>query len=106
MPMQPGPGAPFEVVEPQFLLELLMRLLANPSCLEGGGERLQCARRRLHLRDARSGRTERGPASEPGFRGRPARRRRLCASAACGSRGRLKGFGQPFKPVWAKPSMN
>src|SRR5215212_96878 len=45
MPMQTGPGASFEVVEPQLLLELLMRLLANRACLEGGGERLQCALR-------------------------------------------------------------
>ena len=27
--MQPGPGSTFEVVEPEFLLELLMRLLAD-----------------------------------------------------------------------------
>ena len=35
------PGAAFEVVETEFLLELLMRLLADPSGLDRGGERLE-----------------------------------------------------------------
>ena len=30
------PGSPFEVVEPKFLFQLLMGLLADPSCLDGG----------------------------------------------------------------------
>jgi hypothetical protein len=34
VPVQPGPGAALEVVEPEFLLEPLMRLLANPTCLD------------------------------------------------------------------------
>lgn len=32
--MQPGPGAPLEVVETEFFLELLMRLLADPARLD------------------------------------------------------------------------
>ena len=30
------PGSPFEVIEAKFLFQLLMGLLANPSCLDGG----------------------------------------------------------------------
>lgn len=32
--MQTDPGTTFEVVEAEFLLELLMRLLADPACLD------------------------------------------------------------------------
>ena len=39
--VQPGPGSALEVVEAEFLLELLMRLLADPTRLDGRGERLQ-----------------------------------------------------------------
>lgn len=35
------PGPALEVVEAQFLLELLMRLFTNPSGLDGSGERLE-----------------------------------------------------------------
>lgn len=38
--VQPGPRPVLEVVEAEFLLELLMRLFADPSCLDGAGERL------------------------------------------------------------------
>jgi len=31
------PGSSLEVVEAKFLFQLLMTLLANPSCLDGGG---------------------------------------------------------------------
>ena len=31
------PGSPFEVIEAEFLFQLLMRLLADPSRLDGGG---------------------------------------------------------------------
>lgn len=34
VPVQPGPGPAFEVSEPKFTLELLVRLLANPSCYD------------------------------------------------------------------------
>lgn len=37
--MEPAPGAPLEVVEPQFFLELLVRLLSGPARPDGGGER-------------------------------------------------------------------
>jgi hypothetical protein len=40
------PGSPLEVVEAEFLLHLLMRLLANPSCLYGGGQSAQIGRGR------------------------------------------------------------
>lgn len=36
--MQPHPGSPFEMVEAEFLLELLMRLFANPAPLNGAGD--------------------------------------------------------------------
>jgi hypothetical protein len=39
--VQAMPRAAFEVVEAQFFLELLMRLLADPSRLDRGGERLE-----------------------------------------------------------------
>ncbi|GAA0603228.1 hypothetical protein GCM10009416_46160 [Craurococcus roseus] len=39
--VQPGPGAPLEAAQAQFLLELLVRLLANPARLDGGGEGAQ-----------------------------------------------------------------
>src|SRR5256885_6881540 len=38
VPMQAGPGSAFEVAEPQFLLELLMHLLAGPARLDGGNQ--------------------------------------------------------------------
>lgn len=41
MSVQADPGSPFEMVQPEFLLELLMRLFTNPSCLDGRGERLE-----------------------------------------------------------------
>ena len=39
--MQTGPGPTFEVIEAEFLLELLMRLLTDPSGFDRGGELLQ-----------------------------------------------------------------
>jgi len=39
--MYPGPGSAFEVVEAEFLLELLMRLLTDPPRLDGGGQHLE-----------------------------------------------------------------
>jgi hypothetical protein len=39
--MEAMPGAALEVIEAQLFLELLMRLFANPSRLDGGGERLE-----------------------------------------------------------------
>jgi hypothetical protein len=38
------PGSPFEVVEPQLLFQLLMGLLANPTCLDGGSQSAQIGR--------------------------------------------------------------
>lgn len=35
--MQTLPGSPLEVIKPEFFFQLLMRLFANPSCLDGGG---------------------------------------------------------------------
>ena len=40
------PGSPFQVVEPKFLFQLLMGLLANPSCLDSGSQGAQIGRRR------------------------------------------------------------
>jgi hypothetical protein len=34
MPMQTAPRAPLKVIEPKLFLELLVRLLAHPSCLD------------------------------------------------------------------------
>ena len=41
------PGSPFEVVEAKFLFHLLMRLLANPPCLDGNGQSRSVAAGRL-----------------------------------------------------------
>jgi ferredoxin len=40
------PGSPFEVIEAEFLFRLLMRLLANPSCLDGSSQSTQIGRSR------------------------------------------------------------
>ena len=39
MAVETLPGSPFEVIEAEFLFQLLMGLLANPSCLDGGRPR-------------------------------------------------------------------
>jgi hypothetical protein len=31
------PGSSLEVIKSEFFFQLLMRLFANPSCLDGGG---------------------------------------------------------------------
>jgi hypothetical protein len=41
VPMQPGPRSTLEGAKPKLLLELLVRLLAYPSRLDGRGETLQ-----------------------------------------------------------------
>jgi len=35
--MKTSPGSPLEVIKPEFLFQLLMRLFANPSSFGGGG---------------------------------------------------------------------
>jgi len=40
MSVEPFPRAPFEVVESEFFLELLMRLFADPARLDGAGQLL------------------------------------------------------------------
>ena len=44
--MQPRPGAALEVVEAEFLLHLLMGLLAHPARLDGGCQRNEAGRGR------------------------------------------------------------
>ena len=39
--VQSGPGSTFEVIEAEFFLELLMRLLTDPSGFDRGGERFE-----------------------------------------------------------------
>src|ERR1700756_5330835 len=39
--VQAGPGSPLEVVAPEFLLELLVRLLADPTSLDRRGQMSQ-----------------------------------------------------------------
>jgi hypothetical protein len=39
--VQPGPGSAFKVVKAELLLELLMRLLTDPSGFDRGGEHLE-----------------------------------------------------------------
>jgi hypothetical protein len=46
MAVKPLPGSPFEVVEPKLLFQLLMGLLANPTCLDGGSQSAQIGRSR------------------------------------------------------------
>ena len=41
MPVQSAPRAALEVIEAEFFLELLMRLLADPARLDQGREPLQ-----------------------------------------------------------------
>ena len=41
MTMQALPGSALEVIEAKFFFELLMSLLANPSCLDGGRQGAQ-----------------------------------------------------------------
>ncbi len=41
MPVQPAPGAALEVIETEFLFQLLMRLLADPAGLDRRREGLQ-----------------------------------------------------------------
>jgi hypothetical protein len=42
--MKTAPGLPLEVVEAEFLLELLIRLLADPARLDGCAERAMSCR--------------------------------------------------------------
>src|SRR6516165_7827091 len=46
MALKTLPGSPFEVVETKFLFHLLMRLFANPPCLDGNGQSTQIGRGR------------------------------------------------------------
>jgi hypothetical protein len=39
--MQTLPGSALEVIETEFFFQLLVRLLANPSCLDGGRQGAQ-----------------------------------------------------------------
>jgi hypothetical protein len=43
--MKTLPGSSLEVIKSEFFFQLLMRLFANPSCLDGGGQRTQIRRR-------------------------------------------------------------
>ena len=46
--VQSCPGAPLEVAEAEFSLELLMGLLADPACFDGAHQPTQrCARRQV-----------------------------------------------------------
>src|SRR6266540_1836470 len=44
--MQTLPGSALEVIETEFFFQLLVRLLANPSCLDGGRQGAQVGVRR------------------------------------------------------------
>ena len=46
VPVQTGPGPTLEVAETEFLLKLLVSLLANPARLDGGGQGPQRGPRR------------------------------------------------------------
>jgi hypothetical protein len=46
MPVEALPGSPLEVVEAEFLFQLLVGLLANPSRLDGRGQSAQVSRSR------------------------------------------------------------
>ena len=41
MPVQSAPRAALEVIQAEFFLELLMRLFADPACLDQARETLQ-----------------------------------------------------------------
>lgn len=38
MAVKPGPGSSFEVIQPEFFLELLMRLFTDPARLDRAGK--------------------------------------------------------------------
>ena len=40
MAVKPMPGSPFEMIEAELFLQLLMRLLTDPALLDGAGEHL------------------------------------------------------------------
>src|SRR6266536_3986581 len=44
--VQAGPGPSLEIVEAEFLLELLMRLLADPACLDRRSQASECGANR------------------------------------------------------------
>ena len=44
--MQTLPGTALEVIETEFFLQLLVSLLANPTCLDGGSQGTQVGLRR------------------------------------------------------------
>ncbi len=46
MAVQALPGPAFEVIEAEFFFQLLVRRLANPSCLDGGRQGAQAGRGR------------------------------------------------------------
>ena len=41
MPMQPAPRPTLEVIQPEFFFQLLVRLFADPTRLDEGGQLLQ-----------------------------------------------------------------
>ena len=45
MTMQALPGSTLEVIETEFFFQLLVSLLANPACLDGGGHGAQVSLR-------------------------------------------------------------
>ena len=49
MAVKSWPGSPFEVVEPKFLFQLLMGLLANPSSLDSSSQGAQIGARSIRF---------------------------------------------------------
>ena len=69
--MEAMPGAAFEVIEAEFFLELLVGLLADPSRLDRGCERLEAGVGRqvgkMYLRSPEARRSPTSQASSPGM---------------------------------------
>jgi hypothetical protein len=52
MTMQALPGSALEVIETEFFFQLLVSLLANPSCLDGGRQGAQPGQRARDLSES------------------------------------------------------
>ena len=104
VPVQAGPGSALEVVEAEFLLQLLMRLLADPARLDRAGQLLERGVRRAGWRGstcARRSSDARRPARPPrrAGAGRPCRR---CAVAGRRRRARAGRRSGPRAAPWCR----
>ena len=84
VPTQSSPGAAFEVVEAEFLLQSLMRLLADPARLDRRREGLQVRVGRPIVADAARQEVGRGVGRRRGGVPEPAREHKAMSQACSG----------------------